>query len=151
MLSQQLTRADVIGVATLSVWAGGVVYLACTFGDRALGVPPGGSTSTGDLLTAAIVLVGLRLVIRELLVAPAAPPSKIMRRPILVVAAVAVTAVLLAAEAEDLGLRAEGVASAAQGLAPIGIAVVGWLAIQRATDAHGRSIEADGRLSAVSR
>ncbi|HEX7173004.1 MAG TPA: hypothetical protein VF365_10400 [Candidatus Limnocylindria bacterium] len=111
---------------TLSAWAGGVVYLTSSFAERTFDAAPGGHPTAGDLLAITVVLVGLLFIIRELLVPPAAaPPSQVMQRPILVVAAIAVTAVLLAAEAKDLGLWDEGVVSAQQGLGPIGILAVG--------------------------
>lgn len=68
-MSQQLTRAEVIGVATLSVWAGGVVYLTSSFAERTFDAAPGGHPTAGDLLVTAVVLVGVLFIIRELLVA----------------------------------------------------------------------------------
>jgi hypothetical protein len=126
MVGQQPTRAEVIGLAALAVWAGGVVSLASRLAARSFEALPGGGRPTdGDLLAAALVMVGMLFILSELLVVPAtAPPSTLLRRPTSVVAAVVVTAVLVVAEARHLGSLREGTMAVPPGLVATGLALV---------------------------
>jgi hypothetical protein len=125
MVGQQLTRAEIIGVAVLAVWVGGVVSLTSRLAERTFAAVPSGRPTDGELLATALVVVGMVFMLRGLLGVPAtAPPSTLLRRPTSVVAAVVVTAVLVVAEARHLGSLSEGAMAVPPGLVATGLAVV---------------------------
>jgi hypothetical protein len=122
MVGQQMAPSEAIGLAAITAWAGGLVYLATRFGERASMAAPTAHPLNVELFaTALVVVVGTLFVIRELLVLPAAaPPSMLLQRPVLVVAALVVTAVLVLAEAHHLGRLGDWFV-----LVPLAVIVIG--------------------------
>jgi hypothetical protein len=121
MVGQQMAPSEAIGLAAITAWAGGLVYLATRFGERAFVAASPVHPTDPELLATVLVVVGTLFVIRELLGLPAAaPPSTLLQRPVLVVAALVVTAVLVMAEAQYLGRLGDWFV-----LAPLAVIVVG--------------------------